>query len=146
MMDNEKPLKQKTMKKELRNKLVNSILKRVRESGLPDDIAGFLLRTVHFHIPWYFLLFFIFLPLRWAILALIPLLIPFVAFFYFNGCFLTIVEYKLCKNDTNIIDPYILLCKDEVNDKNRYKYTLGVSVLYFSVVAMVFYIRYIYKL
>lgn len=139
-------LTNKQYRKKLRDKLVNFLLNRIREFELPDDMAGFLLRTIHFHIPWYFLFFFTFLPIKLAFFALIPLLIPFIAFFYFNGCFLTIVEYKLCKNDINIIDPYILLCKDKVTMENRYYYTLGVSISYFSVVGLILYFRYLNEL
>ena len=136
----------KQYRKELRDKIVNFILDKIRDTGLPDNITGFILRTIHFHIPWYFLLFFIFFPIKLAFITLILLLIPFIAFFYFNGCFLTIIEYKLCKDDITIIDPYIILCKDEITIENRYYYTIGLSISYFSVVSLILYLKYINEL
>ena len=137
-----KEYKKKSYKKKLRSKLVSKMINSIRDTGLSDDMTGFLLRTIHFHIPGYFLLLFLLLPIKYAPYALIPLLIPFIAFFYFQGCFLTIVEYKLCKNDLNIIDPYILAFSDDVTDDNRYKYTLGVSFVYFFIVFLILYFRY----
>lgn len=132
----------KKYRKELRSKLVVGLLNYVRGSGLPDKLTGFLLKAFHFHIPWYFLLLFILLPLDLAIISLIPLLIALFFFLYLRGCFLTIVEFKLCQDDTNIIDPYILICNGEINEDNRYKYTLGVAGIYFAVILLILYIRY----
>jgi len=146
MMTLVKKLLSKEYKKNLRSKIVTTILNAIRGTGLSDNITGFLLRTVHFHIPGYFFLLFILLPIKYTLYALIPLLIPFSAFFYFQGCFLTIIEYKLCKNDLNIIDPYIVVFSDEVTNKNRYKYTLGVSCVYFFIIFIILYLRYQYNL
>lgn len=136
----------KQYRKELRDKIVNFILDKIRSTGLPDNITGFLLRTIHFHIPFYFLLFFIFFPIKLAFFTLFLLLIPFIAFFYFNGCFITIVEHKLCKDDITVIDPYIILCKDKITIENRYNYTIGLSIPYFSVVSLILYLKYINEL
>jgi hypothetical protein len=68
-------------------------------------------------------------------------------FFYFEGCFITIVEYKLDKkNHINIIDPYLYLSNIEINDENRYKYTLIISLIYFTVVACLLTFKYNYNL
>ena len=132
-------------RKLLRNKMVTGMLNYMRGSGLPDKLNGFLLKSLHFHIPWYFLLLFILLPLDMAIYALIPLLISLGFFLYLRGCFLTIVEYKLCHDDTNIIDPYIIACDEEINNESRYRYTLGVASIYFIIVALILTVRYIHK-
>lgn len=132
-------------RKVLRKKLVEGMLNYMRGSGLPDKLNGFLLKSLHFHIPWYFLLLFLLLPIDLALYSLIPLLVSLGFFLYLRGCFLTIVEYKLCQDDTNIIDPYIILCKEEINDKTRYRYTLGVAALYFSIVALILTTRYIHR-
>ena len=132
----------KSHRKQLRDKLVTSLINYIRGSGLPDKISGFLLKSLHFHIPWYFLILFILLPFDLACYSLIPLLISLSLFLYLRGCFLTIVEFKLGQDDTNIIDPYIVFCKDEVNEETRYRYTLGVAAMYFSIVALILITRY----
>jgi len=133
---------QKSHRKQLRDKLVLGLLNHIRGSGMPDKISGFLLKSLHFHIPWYFLLLFLLLPFDLACYSLVPLLISLSLFLYLRGCFLTIVEFKLGQEDTNIIDPYIVFCKDEINEETRYKYTLGVAAMYFSLVALILITRY----
>ncbi len=136
---------QQPYRKALRKKIVEGMLNYMRGSGLPDKLNGFLLKSLHFHIPWYFLLLFILLPIDLALYSLIPLLISLALFLYLRGCFLTIVEYKLSEDDTNIIDPYIILCKEEINDDTRYRYTLGVAAIYFSIVAIILTTRYLHR-
>ena len=127
--------------KMVRKILVNDCINNLRKTGLPDETLGFLLKSLHFHTPWYHMIYFMFLPKPYALLAMIPLLIAFVLFMYLEGCFLTIVEYKLCKNDLNIIDPYILLCGDEINSTTRYWYTMGVASIYFIFAFTILYAR-----
>lgn len=135
----------KLLHKIIRTRLVDGMLCNMRSTGLPDKLSGFLLKSLHFHTPWYFLILFLLLPIKFATIALIPLLASLALFLYLRGCFLSIVEYKLSHDDTNIIDPYIAFCDQEINDENRYKYTLGVSGLYFIVVGIILTVRYIYR-
>ena len=135
-----------------RNKIVRKILvqdciNNLRKSGLPDDMLGFLLKSLHFHTPWYNMIYFMFLPKPFALLATIPLLSAFALFNQerFKSFNPNIVEYKLCKNDLNIIDPYILLGGDEITPTTRYWYTLGVAILYFTVTFLILYIRGCFK-
>jgi len=86
-----------------------------------------------------------FIPKPYALLAMIPLLMAFALFLYLEGCFLTIVEYKLCKNDSNIIDPYILLGGDKITPTTRYWYTMGVASVYFIFAFLILYARGCFK-
>jgi hypothetical protein len=134
-------------RKDIREKLVNKCLSDLRKTKLPDYTLGFLIKSLHFHTPWYFLLLFILLPKPFALLATIPLIIAFLTFIYLQGCFLTIVEKKLLKDDDkiNIIDPFIQIIGDETNKKNRYWYTLAISALYCVLVLLLLYCRGCFK-
>ncbi len=131
--------------KTIRKMLVNDCINNLRKSGLPDKTLGFLLKSLHFHTPWYHMIYFMFLPKPFALLALVPLLIAFVLFMYLDGCFLTIVEYKLCQNDLNIIDPYILLGGDEITPTTRYWYTMAIAIIYFTIAFLILYVRGCFK-
>lgn len=134
-------------RKKIRDTLVKKCLHDLRKSKLPDYTLGFLLKSIHFHTPWYFLLLFILLPKPLAILATIPLIVAFCTFIYLQGCFLTIVEKKLLKDDDkiNIIDPFIQILGDEINSKTRYWYTLAISGLYCIFVLLLLYCRGCFK-
>ena len=137
----------KDKRKKIRNILIEKCISDLRKTKLPDYTLGFLLKSIHFHTPWYFLILFIFLPKPLAILAMIPLFIAFFTFIYLQGCFLTIVERKLLKDDDkiNIIDPYIQLLGDEVNETTQFWYTLAISALYCTLVIVLLYCRGCFK-
>ena len=75
-----------------------------------------------------------------------PLHSNLLMFFYFDGCYLTILEYKFLKEDINIIDPIIYLMHDKVTPKTRYYYTITATIIYFTIVTSILYVRYKYKL
>ena len=55
-------------------------------------------------------------------------------FIYFNGCFLTTVEYRINKNfDVTIADPVIMLFGDDINYINRKWYSIYTITLYLIV-------------
>jgi hypothetical protein len=129
-------------KKYIRNKIVDFTIYNLRLTGLPDYMLGFMLKTQHFSTPFYFLILYILLPIKYAYWALLPLFSSIVLFLLLDGCFLTIVEYKLTKKkDYNVIDPYILFLGDDISLKTRYWYTLGVSTVYFINVFILLYLR-----
>lgn len=118
-----------------RNLVVDDGLVRLRASGMPDELLGFLVKSLHFHTPFYFLLFFWLLPRKIAPIVMLPLVACLVAFFYFDGCFLTIIEYRLTGRDINIIDPYIYGCVGvSPTPSDRFYYTLGLTSVYFAAV------------
>jgi hypothetical protein len=134
-------------RKEIRKKLIDQTLGILKKSKLSDYTLGFLVKSLHFHTPWYFLLLYILLPKSLALLSTLPLIIAFCTFIYLQGCFLTIVEHKLLKEDDkiNIIDPFIELLGEEVNENNRYWFTLAISSLYCALVLIILYCRGCFK-
>ena len=130
-------------RKNIRKILVDKCLYDLKKTNLPDYTLGFLVKNTHFHTPWYFLILYCLLPKPLALLATIPLIIAFFTYIYLQGCFLTIVERKLLKNEDkiNIIDPYIQLLDDDVNENTRYWYTFAVAALYCVLVTVILYCR-----
>lgn len=132
---------EKDTRRRARNLAVDYNLVNLRRSNMPDPVLGFLVKSLHFHTPYYFLLMFLMLPYKVAPYVMLPLVACLCAFFYFDGCFLTIIEYRLLGQDLNIIDPYIYAFGQEPTPKLRFYYTLGVTTCYFSVVALLVFIR-----
>jgi len=130
-----------SMHKHIRNRMAEIIVFLIRISGLTDNVGGFLLRSIHLHIPGYFMLLIILLPRYLALAALIPLISAFILFIYLRGCFITIAEKKLCDSDINIIDPFICIAGDKCNNFNRYYYTLIVCFVYFVCIFLILRIR-----
>ena len=139
-------LMEKDTRRRFRNLVVDYNLVNLRSLGMPDDMLGFLVKSIHFHTPYYFLLMFLLLPYKVAPYVMIPLVGCLMAFFYFDGCFLTIIEYRLTSHDMNIIDPYIYALGSVPTPKRRFYYTLGVTSVYFGLVVLLVLIRHRFRM
>jgi hypothetical protein len=146
ILSNKITLLDKSIRKTIRTMVINVNLYLLRKTNIPDKLLGFMIKSVHFHTPGFFFVLYCLLPIKLAVLALIPLTICLLMFFYFDGCYLTILEYKFLKEDINIIDPIIYLMNDKVTPKTRYYYTIAATITYFTIVTLILYVRYKYKL
>ena len=128
---------EETIRRERRKWIVEKILKKIRGIGLPDELSGFVFRSIHLHLPIYLLLLLKILPLRYASIIIIISLTIIIGYVYYGGCILTSVEKELCKSEESvegigyitIVDPLIVLCNDEITNESRKTYTIiGQSV------------------
>ena len=146
ILSNKLSLLDKSIRKTIRTMIINVNLYILRKTNIPDKLLGFIIKSVHFHTPGFFFVLYCLLPIRFALIALVPLTLCLLMFFYFDGCYLTILEYKFLKEDINIIDPIIYLMNDKVTPKTRYYYTIATTITYFTIVTLILYVRYKYKL
>ena len=128
-------------RKRLRYILVNLIIDMFRLTGLSDNTLGYIIKVLHFIAPWNMLLNAMIFPLNLAPIMLILFFIASGLFILLNGCFLTAVEYKLCKNDFNIVDPYIYLFNQEPTKRMRYIFTIGGILVHFFILLYILYYR-----
>ena len=146
ILSNKLSLLDKSIRKTIRTMVINVNLYLLRKTNIPDKLLGFMIKSVHFHTPGFFFMLYCLLPIKLALMALLPLTLCLLMFFYFDGCYLTILEYKFLKEDINIIDPIIYLMNDKVTPKTRYYYTIATTITYFTIVSLILYVRYKYKL
>lgn len=125
----------KEFRRKQRRDLTYIILEYINYYNMPHHVIEFVIKSFHFqHIFLsYFSLLFLpkiaFINVFWVSLFLFSL------FFYLDGCVLSNVEYKLCKNKKkfiNIIDPLLYVLGKEINTNNRYFYTLYFALIYFA--------------
>jgi hypothetical protein len=133
----------KETRRENRKIFVNYIFNKLDKINIPNKMIAFLIRSWHFQTPFNFMVGIILLNFRLGCITLLPLIISFFLFFYFDGCFLSIIEYKLDKeNHLNIIDPYLIWSGQELNEQNRFTTTLVVSFIYFIIVGFILFYKY----
>lgn len=140
-----KTKKKRTVRKELRHIFVNAAIDISRLTGLPDKKIGNIIKYLHGAAPWLLVLSASLLPIYFAPFILMYFFIASGFFILFDGCCLSMVEYKLCGNDNNIIDPYITVCNQVPTQTTRFYFTVGGMVLNFSMLLMIFYWRFYYK-
>lgn len=125
----------KEFRRKQRRDLTYLILEYINYYNMPHHVIEFVIKSFHFqHI---FLSYFslLFLPKTAFINVFWVSLFLFLLFFYLDGCVLSNVEYKLCKNKKkfiNIIDPLLYVLGKEINTNNRYFYTLYFALIYFA--------------
>jgi len=130
-----------------RSQFVHFIIKILNKTNISNKIWAFIIKAWHFTFPWY-LFFLVFIPGNYysCLYNYICLIIFLLLFIYFNGCFISHLEYKLYnKNYVNIIDPYLALFNIPFNKKTRFYATFGVAFSYFFVVNIVLYYRFFKK-
>lgn len=125
----------KEFRRKQRRDLTYLILEYINYYNMPHHVIEFVIKSFHFqHI---FLSFFslLFLPKNVFINVFWASLFLFLLFFYLDGCVLSNVEYKLCKNKKdfiNIIDPLLYVLGKKINTNNRYFFTLYFALVYFA--------------
>ena len=125
----------KEFRRKQRRDLTYIILEYINYYNMPHHVIEFVIKSFHFqHI---FLSYFslLFLPKIAFINVFWVSLFLFLLFFYLDGCVLSNVEYKLCKNKKkfiNIIDPLLYVLGKQINTNNRYFYTLYFALVYFA--------------
>ena len=133
-------------KREKRKKIVEYILKKIRNKGLPDKLSGFLLRSLHLHLPIYLMLMLLYLPLEIANIVIVISLMITIGYVYYGGCILTSVEKELCKNEESvedigyitIVDPLIILNNEEVSRETRKIYTTMGQTIWVSIIILIY--------
>lgn len=108
---------------------------------------GIIIRSFHVVIPFNIFVLFLFAPKNINIFNLIFLFSALFFFCLFQGCFLTIIERKLCGDEFTFIDPFIEFHSLKLNNKNRYKISIYVALLYVLIMIFIFMLRfYIYPM
>jgi hypothetical protein len=140
-------------RKKYRKQLVNYLYDKILDTSYPPNISAFVVKAIHFMIPYIVYIICLFAPLWLGIVALVVSLLfwgLFIVsllfwglFIYLNGCFLSNIEYKLdSERFINIIDPYLVMFGYPINDENRYSGTIYLVYLYFAIVFSILYIRF----
>ena len=127
----------------LRSTITNRLFNFFDKMKIPNNILAFIIKSYHFHYPFYSLIFIILFPIPLACIQLLLCIISFLCYIYFDGCILTILEYKLNnkKDDIHIIDFLLHSLQYEITNENRINVTIIVAGYYFILVFFILWIR-----
>jgi len=125
-----------SQRKSLRDKLLHFSYEWIYQHypNVPPHLIEFLIKTLHFQNI--FVSFFAVFFASWEMFQF-NVFVSFILFFFFlffNGCILSMLEYKFCRDKDhyiNIVDPFILFMGKETSNGNRYYYTLYIALMYF---------------
>jgi hypothetical protein len=131
-----------TYRKECRNNLVYFLYDLLNQTKYPNDIIAFMIKAWHFTFVYMAIFVFLFAPIWMGIILTFILLFLLAVYIYLKGCFVSHLEYKLCKKDfINIIDPYLIAMNYDITNENRYIGTIIIVVLYFCLILPILFYR-----
>lgn len=131
------------LSKEKRNNIIEKLTNDFKKSKFSDKSLGILIRSFHTSTPVSLLFLSLFAP-RYVVNCIVAFLVAvFFLFFIFGGCFLTMVENKICNDDFTIADPFLELLELEKNSKNRFDISCIIGGSYYASVAIIYCIRFL---
>jgi hypothetical protein len=122
--------------KEKRKEMLNNLEYKCNNSKIfTPKTLGILIRCIHINLPIYIIIAVSLASKFYATIAAIGLFLAYFFFILFNGCFLSALEKRLCRDTFTIADPVLEIMGYDVNNDNRYICTyivMGLNGLLFS--------------
>jgi hypothetical protein len=113
--------------------------------GISNHTLGMYIRAWHIMTPAYMIILMFYISKLLYRILIIYLLFLLIAFNYFKGCVLTVLEKELCGDTFTFIDPLLEYNNIELNSKNRYNMSLIAAKLYLAITFTIYYYRFLYK-
>jgi len=138
----------KDKKKELkeakdRKYIVASRLKLLCDKcSISNHTLGMYIRAWHIMTPAYMIILMFYISKLLYRALILYLLFLLIAFNYFKGCVLTVLEKQLCGDTFTFIDPLLEYNNIELNSKNRYNMSLIAAKLYLTITFTIYYYRF----
>ena len=86
-------------RKGCRKCLVNSIYNFLIKTKYPKNYLAFMIKSWHYTFPYMTMFVFLFAPLWMGFILTLVLFIFTILYIYLKGCFVSHLEYKLCKKN-----------------------------------------------
>ena len=120
----------KGFRRRLRDFIVNNSVEFIKWTGVPLDLACLMLKIFHFRTPFDLLFYAVFGNVFYGMCLWVLSICIFSLFFLLDGCVLSVIEYKLTGNSSNVMDVFLWLAGYEFNYTNRYYATIIAAVIY----------------
>lgn len=109
---------------------------------ISNHTLGMYIRGWHIMTPIYTIILMFYISKLLYNILIFNLLFVFIAFIYFKGCVLTVLETKLCGDTFTFIDPILEYNIIELNSKNRYNVSFIVANLYLALTFIIYFYRF----
>lgn len=110
--------------------------------SISNHTLGMYIRAWHIMTPAYMIILMFYISKLLYRALILYLLFLLIAFNYFKGCVLTVLEKQLCGDTFTFIDPLLEYNNIELNSKNRYSMSLIAAKLYLTITFTIYYYRF----
>ena len=112
------------IKKEILDSLENNVHMISSKTQITKREIGIIIRLFHSMVAVLPLLTVLFVSKKLVLFHIIFLIMIMTLFYFFNGCLLSLLEYRLIKDDYSVADPFLKLILVEISNETRKKYTI----------------------
>ena len=112
------------IKKEILDSLENNVDMISSKTQITTREIGIIIRLFHSMVAVLPLLTVLFVSKKLVLFHIIFLIMIMTLFYFFNGCLLSLLEYRLIKDDYSVADPFLKLILVEISNETRKKYTI----------------------
>ena len=106
------------------------------------DTIGYLIRSIHYSLPFWFYFTIVFCPHQIVIMSIITIIVVIILFILFNGCFITRLEHRFLKDKHTILDFPLEILGLEKNNQNSIKITYLIFFIYIISITITYYVRF----
>ena len=136
--------------KERKKSFIDMCENHCRDFKVSDKNLGVWIRAYHFNLPLYIYFAILLCNKYIATISLIYALIIIILFIYLGGCWLSMLEKRLCHDDVNIVDFWIEWSGTKIayHDiqllrKQRLKATIIIGSSWLFLTLLTYYLRFI---
>ena len=133
----------------IKEKLIQLIYEKLNNLKISNLYLGFFIKAIHFQLPGLCLALVIFFPKIIAFGALLYVTLVSLLYYYFNNCFISLIENELLKDyedlkDFNVVDPVLDVLGEKINNKNRKLISIFVFSFYYLIILTIFSFRFFF--
>ena len=124
--------------------LVQYIINLIDYYKINKTLIGHWIRSFHYNILIYILIFMILLPKTYSIyIILFYLIFIILPFIVFKGCWVSQLENRLIQDNTNICDLWLEIMNLKINSNNRYYLTIFAGIFFIILLYIIYSFKFI---
>ena len=126
--------------KATKKKLIDGLVERLSSGRVSGKNVGLVIRAIHFIAPFAAMSTVINGTHIAVALQIVFMCLVLVAFVIMDGCIVSMIEHRLCKDDILVVDPFLELFGYEVTSSNRKNgtYVIGGTCIIGSILVYLF--------
>ncbi len=128
--------------KSTRKKFIDILELLCRKTGISEYSLGVMIRSYHFAMPVAFIFIIMFCDGILVTCSIIYYGIIVALYIIFDGCFISMLENRLCNDNFNMIDPFLEFNGFCVNYESRKILTYYIAVCYTVFFYSIYFIRF----
>ena len=125
-------------------KIIDILELLCKKTGISKYSLGVMIRSYHFGMPCAFMFIVLLCNRLLAYISVVYYSLILFSYIIFQGCFVSMLENRLCNDKFNIVDPFLELNNVNVNYNTRKLATTYIAVCYTIVFYGIYYFRFYY--